>query len=165
MTDDHKKPFVTVNHSPRAICTVLLDPRDPLLHSERTQGFAADPDYWKGEVLAYVGLPHNLKDLKVPGQLFDRRPQEALRYGKEREFFIGNLLVRVHRCFWCTGLAPWEFESPFPGSLISTFLFDRRPQEALRYGKPHLKARGFKSQIAFFTTQTAQNTTSKALAW
>ena len=28
------------------------------------QGFAADPDYWKGEVFAYVGLPRNLKDLK-----------------------------------------------------------------------------------------------------
>jgi len=42
----------------------MLDPRDPLLHSERTQGFAADPDYWKGEVFAYVGLPQNLKDLK-----------------------------------------------------------------------------------------------------
>jgi hypothetical protein len=38
--------------------------RDPLLHSERTQGFAADPDYWKGEVLAYVGSIQNLKDLK-----------------------------------------------------------------------------------------------------
>jgi len=37
----------------------------------------------------------------------------------EKGFFIDNLLVRVHRCFWCTGLAPWEFESPFPGSLIS----------------------------------------------
>ena len=35
-------------------------------HSERTQGFAADPDYWKGEVFAYVGLPQNLKDLKDP---------------------------------------------------------------------------------------------------
>jgi len=23
---------------------------------------------------------------------------------------------------WWTGLAPWEFEIPFPGSLISTFL-------------------------------------------
>ena len=23
---------------------------------------------------------------------------------------------------WWTGLAPWEFEFPFPGSLISTFL-------------------------------------------
>ena len=40
----------------------LLDPRDPLLHSERTQGFAADPDYWKGEVFAYVGSIQNLKD-------------------------------------------------------------------------------------------------------
>ena len=46
------------------MCTVLLDPRDPLLHSERTQGFAADPDYWKGEVFDYDGLPQNLKDLK-----------------------------------------------------------------------------------------------------
>ena len=33
------------SHSLRAICTVLLDPRDPLLRSERTQGFTADPDY------------------------------------------------------------------------------------------------------------------------
>ena len=47
------------------VCTVLLDPRDPLLQSERMQGFAEDPDYWKGEVFAYVGLPQNLKDLKV----------------------------------------------------------------------------------------------------
>jgi hypothetical protein len=36
----------------------------PLLHSERTQGFAADPDYWKGEVFAFVGSIQNLKDLK-----------------------------------------------------------------------------------------------------
>jgi hypothetical protein len=28
------------------------------------QGFAADPDYWKGEVFAYVGLPQNLKTLE-----------------------------------------------------------------------------------------------------
>ena len=27
-------------------------------------GFTADPDYWKGEVFVYVGLPQNLKDLK-----------------------------------------------------------------------------------------------------
>jgi len=44
------------------------------------------------------------------------------RVAEEREFFIDNLLVRIHRCFWWTGLAPWEFEFPFPGSLISTFL-------------------------------------------
>ena len=44
---------------------------------------------------------------------------------REREFVIDNLLVRVHLIIvmirW-TGLAPWEFEFPFPGSLISTFL-------------------------------------------
>ena len=43
----------------------------------------------------------------------------------EREFFIDNLLVRIHFIIvliWWTGLAPWEFEFPFPGSLTSTFL-------------------------------------------
>ena len=43
----------------------------------------------------------------------------------EREFFIDNLLVRIHFIIvmirW-TGLAPWGFELPFPGSLTSTFL-------------------------------------------
>ena len=43
-----------------------------------------------------------------------------------REFFIDNLLVRIHFIIvmirW-TGLAPREFEFPFPGSLTSTFLF------------------------------------------
>ena len=38
----------------------------------------------------------------------------------EREFFIDNLLVRTHFIIvmirW-TGLAPWEFGFPFPGSL------------------------------------------------
>ena len=29
-----------------------------------TQGFAADPDFWKGEVFVYVGRNQNLKDLK-----------------------------------------------------------------------------------------------------
>jgi len=46
---------------------------------------------------------------------------------QEREFFIDNLLVRIHFVIvmirW-TGLAPWEFEFPFPGSLTSTFLVD-----------------------------------------
>jgi len=43
---------------------------------------------------------------------------------REREFCIDNLLVRIHYIIemikW-TGLAPCEFEFPFPGSLISTF--------------------------------------------
>ena len=48
----------------------------------------------------------------------------------EREFFIANLLVRIHFIIvmirW-TGLAPWEFEFPFPGSLTNTFLVQVHP--------------------------------------
>ena len=44
---------------------------------------------------------------------------------REREFFIDNTLVRIHSIIvmitW-TGPAPWEFEFPSPGSLVSTFL-------------------------------------------
>ena len=44
---------------------------------------------------------------------------------RDREFFIDNLLVPIHFIIvmirW-TGLAPWEFEFPFPGSLAFTFL-------------------------------------------
>ena len=43
----------------------------------------------------------------------------------EREFFIDNLLVRIYFIIvmirW-TGLAQWDFDFPFPGSLTSTFL-------------------------------------------
>jgi len=49
-------------------------------------------------------------------------PQLAASDTAEREFFIDNLLVRIHFIVvmirW-TGLAPWEFEFPFPGSLTS----------------------------------------------
>jgi len=52
----------------------------------------------------------------------------AKRDAREREFFIDNLLVRIHFIIvmirW-TGLAPWEFEFPLPGSLISSFLVAR----------------------------------------
>jgi len=44
---------------------------------------------------------------------------------KEIEFFLDNLLVRIHfvvEMIRWTGLAPWEFEFLFPGSLTSTFL-------------------------------------------
>ena len=58
--------------------------------------------------------------------------------GPEREFFIDSLLVRVHFSIvmirW-TGLAPWESEFPFPGSLASTgptSLRLRRGQRACR---------------------------------
>ena len=39
--------------------------------------------------------------------------------------FVDNQLVRIHfiiDTILCTGLAPWAFESPFSGSLTSTFL-------------------------------------------
>jgi len=43
----------------------------------------------------------------------------------QREFFIDNLLDRIHFIIvmirW-TGLAPWNFKLPFPGSFTSTFL-------------------------------------------
>jgi len=44
---------------------------------------------------------------------------------RERESLIDNLLVWIHfitEMIQRTGLAPWEVELPFPGSLISTFL-------------------------------------------
>jgi len=46
-------------------------------------------------------------------------------HAAEIEFFIDNLLVRIHFIIvmirW-SGLAPLKFEFPFPGSLTSTFL-------------------------------------------
>ena len=43
----------------------------------------------------------------------------------QRELFIDNPLFRIHfiiEMIRCTSHAPWKFESPFPGSLITTFL-------------------------------------------
>ena len=58
--------------------------------------------------------------LAIQAQMPVHHPAQA-----QREFFIDNLLVRIHFIVvmirW-TSRAPWEFESPFPGSLISTFL-------------------------------------------
>ena len=39
----------------RAICTVLLDPRDPSLQSERTQGFTAGPVDGRAKCLPMLG--------------------------------------------------------------------------------------------------------------
>jgi len=58
----------------------------------------------------------------IPARLF---AAAKLPRRVEKEFFIDNLLVRIHFIIvmirW-TGLAPWEFEFPFPGSPTSTFL-------------------------------------------
>jgi len=62
--------------------------------------------------------------MEVGAIAFHQR-QVPLHYLPERDFFIDNLLVRIHFVIvmiWLTGLAPWEFEFPFPGSLTSTFL-------------------------------------------
>ena len=49
-------------------------------------------------------------------------PRENLPEPEEREFSIDNLLVWAHFIIvmvrW-TGLAPWDLEFPFPGSLTS----------------------------------------------
>ena len=65
---------------------------------------------------------------ELPFPAVHGRPTSLLQVASqphEREFFIDDLLVRLHFIIvmirW-TGLAPWEFESPFPGSLTSTFL-------------------------------------------
>ena len=62
---------------------------------------------------------------------------EGFQVMREREFFIDNLLVRNHFIIemirW-TGLAPWEFEFPFPGSLTSTILMTRMSSSGRRPG-------------------------------
>ena len=65
-----------------------VDPRDPLLHSERTQGFTADPDYWKGEVFVYVGRNQNLKDLKDAGakNTAGQTPLDRVKTLRKRDF-------------------------------------------------------------------------------
>ena len=47
--------FFLFSHSLRAICTVLLDPRDLLLQFESSQGFAADPVYGRAKCLPMLG--------------------------------------------------------------------------------------------------------------
>jgi len=53
-----------------------------------------------------------------------KRPCSGLERHSEGEFFINNLLVRIHFIIVMirrTGLAPWEFEFLFSGSLTPTF--------------------------------------------
>ena len=71
----------------------------------------------------------------------------------QREFLIDNLLVRIHFIIvmigW-TGLAPWEFEFPFPSSLTSNFL-DKQVMSPVYFASPlrwdralfHAKVDGF----------------------
>ena len=68
----------------------------------------------------------SVTEFSEPGVLaFGVSTTNTLTLYREREFCIENLLVRIHLIIvmirW-TGLAPWEFEFPFPGSLTSIFL-------------------------------------------
>ena len=68
----------------------------------------------------------------------------------EREFSIDNPLVRIHfnivMIKW-TGLAPWDFESPFSGSLTSTFL------EAALYTFPEERTLSLRERQSLLPTQ------------
>ena len=97
-----------------------------------TLGVTAEPpgaedfevEMWDGPDPASFG---NISLLVADGANINQHFPEAGSHAahREREFFIDNLLVRIHRIIvmirW-TCLAPWEFEFPFPGSLTSTFL-------------------------------------------
>ena len=62
-------------------------------------------------------------NFRIDCQPFQCKPSVAEK--RAREFFIDNLLVRIHSIIvmirWA-GLAPWEPEFSFPGSLTSTYL-------------------------------------------
>ena len=64
-------------------------------------------------------------ELDQPPRLLPRLPTllPILPTTQPTEFFIDNLLVRIHfiiDIIWWTGLAPWGVEFPVPCSLIST---------------------------------------------
>ena len=75
--------------------------------------------------------------------IFDPIPE------REKELCIYNLLVRNHFIIvmirWI-GLAPWEFESPFPGSLTSTFLIYLRHRLQAGGGRDGMK--NFKTKMS-----------------
>jgi len=76
-----------------------------------------------GGVLAFtiLGVHYNPETSQIKFLVLDPHYTGA----PEREFVFDNILVIFHFTIvmirW-TGLAPWEFEFPFPGSLTSTFL-------------------------------------------
>ena len=67
---------------------------------------------------------HRLLYHSTLGSRVIKKRREASASAKREESCIDNLLVRTHfitEMICWTGLAPWEFEFPFPGSLASTF--------------------------------------------
>ena len=87
-----------------------------------------DSEYhvWKGGKAAHTGMAvgaRRARDELRRGDGAQPRLRHCACVPAERDFFIDNLLVRIHFIIvmirW-TGLAPWEFEFPFPGSLTCT---------------------------------------------
>ena len=73
------------------------------------------------EMLISNQLSYEIRTSTVPNQHFPSFLSAGFVPGvPEGDFFIDNLLVRIHFIIvmirW-TGLAPWEFEFPFPGSI------------------------------------------------
>ena len=71
------------------------------------------PKSMSPEIRALLGIALHLCEVVVLAV------RTGLGITRERDFFIDNLLVRIHffvEMIWWTGLAPWEFEFPFPDS-------------------------------------------------
>ena len=78
------------------------------------------------------GLRHRPARCEPPLDLFELTSRQWATEMKERELCIDNPLVRIHfiiKMIWWTGLAPWEFEFSFPGSLTSTVLWVTETQQ------------------------------------
>ena len=73
---------------------------------------------------AMVGVPQSPLLPSLPTHLAPRLPRGS-ETSAQRKFFIDNLLVRIHltiQMVWWIGLAPREFQFPFPGSLVPAYL-------------------------------------------
>ena len=84
--------------------------------------------------------PENARKALQPGSLSAHPATFEYMFDPDREFFIDNLLVRLHfiiEMMWWTGLASWEFEFPFPGSLIFTFLLPFLEEDIKAEQVPH----------------------------
>jgi len=106
------------------------------IEREREEGMEGGREREREVKHTAAGSPHLSRPLLGTGgpalhRCGSTRPfQTSPCHTSQRESFFDNLLVRNHFIIvmirW-TSLAPWEFESPFPGSLTSTFLVPYQP--------------------------------------
>ena len=68
--------------------------------------------------------PHKMKYICIGQTVESILPKGMVRSAKARGSFIDSLLVRIHFIIAMirTGLAPWQSEFLFPGSLTTTLL-------------------------------------------